>query len=301
MQDIRTITYQFIQHCKYSRNLSSHSIRAYTQDLNNFIEYFKHIDTIECICKHNIEYFVLYLIQTKKLHPRSVKRKIACLSVFFKWLKHNHIITNNPIIEANISLRVPKLLPKYIPTQDLNRLIKGITIYSNNSIDINFSSLIAILLMSCTGIRVGELTKIKMSDIDNNANTIKIYGKGNKERYVYVNNLNIVNILKKYILLRQQLNVNHSYLLLNSRGGRITEQVVRLRIHKLSQHLNKKITPHMLRHTAATLLIDNGMDIRYVQKLLGHQSISTTEIYTHVSNQGLIKALNNANHMECIF
>ena len=305
MNKIAILSKSYLEHCRYAKNLSEHSIRAYAQDLRDFSVYLRLTNLTLLVSSNDIEQYARYLSESKSLKARSIKRKIASLSIFFNWLEDNQEVEINPVTKARITLRYPKSLPKVISRQELGKIAQSHQFQDDNhsdqglSINKDYTTFIAVLLMSCTGIRVGELVSIKLIDIDLINAKIKIHGKGSRERYVYVTNQQLLIFFQRYFQARMQFGNNPENLLLNSRGKPLTEQAIRLRLKKLSiDALGKKVTPHVLRHTAATLLIEQDVDIRFVQKLLGHQSIATTEIYTHVSDQSLIRVLNNANHLE---
>ena len=150
-------------------------------------------------------------------------------------------------------------------------------------------------LMLITGIRVGELTSIKLRDIDLENQRIKINGKGQRERFVFVTDFSVKQLINQYLSLGKRLSVETEYLSVTSRLTKAMPQYIRSNVHKLRKRvgIEQIITPHMYRHSAATLILESGVDIRFVQRLLGHQSISTTEIYTHIDNKVLEKTVDS--------
>jgi integrase/recombinase XerD len=168
---------------------------------------------------------------------------------------------------------------------------------ASNTGDIqNLTTRITVKLLVTTGIRVGELVRIDISDLDLADGTLKIHGKGNRQRLVYLFDPALNQALERYLARRRKQPAESSRLFITQRGGAYTTQKIRKLLGDLATKagIERRITPHMLRHTTATQLLEAGVDIRYVQKLLGHQSISTTEIYTHVTDQGLRGALRRA-------
>jgi integrase/recombinase XerD len=151
--------------------------------------------------------------------------------------------------------------------------------------------------MVSTGVRVGEVVSIKCTDMDLEGGTIRVFGKGRREREVYVTTAWVAELTRAYVEARAALGVHHSYLLFNENHGPVTPATLRARLARAAQDadLEVRVTPHMLRHTAATQLIEAGVDIRFIQRLLGHASLSTTEIYTHVSNDALRKVVSGAD------
>ncbi len=151
--------------------------------------------------------------------------------------------------------------------------------------------------MFTTGVRVGELCSLRLSDIDLPSRILGVRGKGNRERRVFLVDADIVGLIKQYLVLRNLLGPVTDIFLVTSRGTPASPDHIRRHLHKLTAETSimKRITPHMLRHSAATQLLENGVDIRFVQKLLGHSSIATTEIYTHVSDASLRSAICAAN------
>jgi integrase/recombinase XerD len=159
------------------------------------------------------------------------------------------------------------------------------------------TTLLAVALMVATGLRVSEVVSIQYQDIDLSGRTVRIVGKGRRERQVFLTNRWIHALTRAYLETRASLPVAHPSLLFNRHHGPLTAPAMRSRLAKAAAHagLTTRVTPHMLRHSAATQLIEAGVDIRYIQRLLGHASLSTTEIYTHVSDQALRRVVSDAD------
>jgi len=304
MKKIIELKQAYLGYCKYSKRLLPNTLKAYQQDLDSFIEFSREPETIISeIGPETIQTFTKYQLDEKNAKATTVRRRIACLKTFFKWAKHNRFLENSPFEEIQISIRTPKRLPRHLNKKEVCLLTKAaleklngraddlLKVARHDPTNPALTTYAAINLMTATGIRVGELVNITFSDV-NADGSIRIKGKGDRERTVYVTNKVLLELITNIAGALSQRSSGNTILFRNSRGTDLTSQALRLRIKKLSSRsIQKEITPHALRHTAATFLIDSGIDIRYVQKLLGHASINTTEIYTHVSDLSLKKAL----------
>lgn len=307
---------QFISHCKHVKNLSKHSIKAYQIDLNEF-QQFANPKTQLAKCERNLlRRYVQYLFEERALKESSVKRRIASLKCMFNWFEQEEAIEKNPFRTLNLRIKLPGQLPKALSRKELRKLLntprKALNIeyrsdYSQERLInacttrhhfIQLTTLLTLELLFATGIRVGELVSIQIPNINLGEAAIKINGKGNRERIVFLPDNELTTLLSTYLKLRSHYNPDHSTLLINSRSTPATTQLIRLTLRKTAKQANlKRITPHMLRHSAATHLLNAGVDIRHVQKLLGHQSITTTQIYTHVSDAQLKSVIRKSHPM----
>lgn len=273
---------KFLLYLKNEKNYSDLTILSYKEDLcefSNFID-----KDVLLVDKKDIKAYLNYLF-TNNNKSSTVSRKISTLKSFYKYLKIKKIKLDNP----TISIKYPKKeknLPKFIQYNELEELLKrskeGPYGLRNNLI---------IELLYDSGIRVSELVNIKLSDIDFDYKRIKIHGKGSYQRYAFYGS-ECEELLNEYInTLRRQLldNKSSEMLILNKNGVKITPRGIAKIIDSIlkSTSIKLKISPHTLRHTFATHLLDNGCDIRSVQEMLGHKSINSTEVYTHVSSERL--------------
>ncbi len=298
-------TNHFLTYCQHNKQLSRHTLRAYEIDLNDFMKFVGPRKSIKNCDKFLIREFIQHLYE-RGLSKASVKRRIACLKVMFRWLEIDEVIAENPFHKLNVQIQLPSRLPNNINDTDLKTLfitmrrqigLPANSKYTKAQLDqvsdshpINdISTLLAMELLFSTGIRVSELTQISLDDISIKESSIFIHGKGDKERYVFLPDRAIKNLVNFYIERRLQVSPSHGYLFVNKLGSPLSPQMIRLFFSRLATKakLGKNITPHMFRHTTASKLLENDVDIRYVQKLLGHQDISTTQIYTHVSKSNL--------------
>lgn len=279
--------YLYLENKDYSIN----TINSYKKDLKQFSLFCKDID-IKLIDYDFIRKYLKYLYD-KKYDSKTISRHISSLKSFFKYLSKMEIIKTNPMVLIT-NPKVAKQLPNFINYNDLEVLFSVPD--KTDKLGLR-NALILELLYSC-GIRVSELVNIKLSNIDINNNRILILGKGNKERFVLFgsvcNDLLIKYLSESRILLDKN---NSEYLLLNKFGNKITDRAIRLIIDDIVKKscLKLKISPHTLRHTFATHLLNEGADLKIVQELLGHENISTTGIYTHVSNERLRKVYLDAH------
>ncbi len=273
---------EFLKYLKDIKNYSDLTINSYSKDLEEF-NYFINKDLLT-INKNDIKIYLKYLFD-KSNSSKTVSRKISTLKSFYKYYKAKGKISINPV--SNIKYpKLDKNLPKFIPYNELENLIavstEGAFGERNNLI---------IELMYATGVRVSELVNITLEDIDFQNKQINICGKGSYERVVYYNTETDKAINKYINNLRKELlkGKENKYLILNKDGEKITTRgiakIIDNLINKVS--IKTKVSPHTLRHTFATHLLDNGCDLRSVQELLGHKNINTTEIYTHVTSERL--------------
>lgn len=282
---------QFLNSCR-ARGLSPHTLRAYASDLGDFGVWLAKSDDEEPTRVTIVGW--LESLRLRELAATSIRRRLACLKVMFRWMEVNDLIMNNPFHKFRETVSVPKRLPRNIPVNELKQLLDHRPIHGNIA---HFTLLLSIELLVTTGLRVGELCSIRLSDIDLVTETIAIRGKGNRERRVFI----IDNVMKeriaRYLRARDVLGPATDNFLVTGRGTRATPDFIRQRLHRhaKAQKLQRRVTPHMFRHSAATQLLECGVDIRFVQKLLGHASISTTEIYTHVADSSLRRAITSAD------
>lgn len=296
---------EHIEYCQQIKMLSEHTIRAYQQDAECLKKFLLQDIGLEQIDQSLLEAYLKYLNESGKAKT-TIKRRFAYLKSFFKKLERDSAITTNPFAKAEINIRLPYRLPKNLTNTELNQLFKNawrnvpnphqqLVIKGQQLKELTI--LLSIEIMLITGLRIGELTSIKLEDIDHASKRIAINGKGQRERHVFITNEDTYRLLERYTYNRASLGVEHEILLITSRLTPATPQYIRMHIHKLREQvgLSRKVTPHMYRHSAATLLLEAGVDMRFVQKLLGHQSISTTEIYTHVNSTVLKQKIEAAN------
>ena len=278
------------------QGLSPHTIRAYRSDLQDFQKWRSSQD-YQILDRETLGAW-LEEMRNRNYTPATIKRKLATIKVALNWLEAMNFIKKNPFHGFKILLKLPKKLPRALSRSNLSALFRQAEQDVQNQACLRTKTIrLALELLFVTGIRVGELCSIKLQDIDLDSGVIKVNGKGSRERQVYVVNDNSLLLLSKYTKERATYRPSTNTILLTSRGSAATPDFIRRNLHCLARHagIKSRVTPHMLRHSAATQLLEQGVDIRYVQRLLGHSSISTTEIYTHVSNASLKACLKQAD------
>ena len=279
-----------------ARGLSDHTLRAYRQDFRALAGWCAEIGR-EPAVERGLLLDWMEAMRARNLHPASIKRRIACMKGFGRWLEAEGHVAENPMQAWRTVIRLPKRLPRALPKAELRALLE-VSIPDAESDSFEQCTLdLAIALLFTTGVRVGELCGIRLDDIDRKSGVIAIRGKGNRERRVFLVDVDTQRQLSAYLARREALVPLTECLFLDRKGNALRPDGVRRLLHRrvADLELGRRVTPHMLRHSAATQLLENGVDIRLVQKLLGHASISTTEIYTHVSDGNLQTAIRNAN------
>ncbi len=286
MRSLENLKENYLLHCKTQKELNDKTLKAYRIDLSQFIAFSS--DSNEPFSRENINAYLTMLHGTYQ--PKTTKRKIASLKAFFHFLEYEGLMEVNPFNKMRLSFREPKRLPKTIPPNIIQLFLN--TLYRESRQDATPSKKKSILrdiavieLLFATGMRISELCCLKRQDIDMENYSVLIWGKGSKERILQIGNPDVVLALSLYLDAFQKQIAQSGWLFVNRLGNRLSEQSVRLMINKYAKlaGISLHITPHMFRHSFATLLLEADVDIRYIQKMLGHSSITTTEIYTSVS------------------
>ena len=278
---------KYLDDCRGIKGLNEKTVKAYSIDLNQFMaQCDSNCDWYSKIC---VENYIKSVYDEFK--PRSAKRKIACLKAFFHYLELEEILESNPFHKIKYKRREALTLPRSIPESVVSQILNYVYQLSNvpNKSQHFYRYIIrdiAVLeLLFASGVRISELCNLKLNDVDTKSGIIRVNGKGSRERCIQITNLSVIKALENYQKVFSSEINNAEYYFINSRTNRLSEQSVRLMINKYASAINSEIhiTPHMFRHTLATLLLEEDVDIRYIQELLGHSSITTTQIYTHVS------------------
>ena len=293
MSTIRTESINFINHCKYEKNLSVKTIKAYTTDLTQFAEFLAKNNSpldVDKVTKIEIRGF---LESISNLKPKSIKRKIATIKAIFNYLEYEDTILINPLRKMKIKIKESKRLPKVMDLSEIKQILKHayqkLQLYNEVNTYSYFEALrnlVVIELLFATGARVSEIANLMIENIQLQNGEISIKGKGDKERIIQICNNETLNSIKKYYRdYKNKINESGGYFLINRFGNKLSDQSIRGIVKQIcyKTKIKKHITPHIFRHTMATLLLENDVDIRYIQSILGHSSINTTQIYTHVN------------------
>lgn len=285
----------FIRYVQLEKNFSVHTVREYETDLTEFFAFLEAegVTSLEEVEYIHARLFVTKLYDEKKART-TISRKISSIRSFFKYANREFNLDDAPFR----SLYHPKKeerLPNFFYEEEISVLFE-----KNQGTDFKSVRNIAILeLLYATGIRVSELVSIELNQIDFSYNIIRVMGKGRKERIVPFGSFASDALLLYKAEVRPKLmkNIEHDKLFVNMRGGELTDRGVRYILKEMIEvaSMHTKIYPHMLRHTFATHLLNNGADLRTVQELLGHSHLSSTQVYTHVTKEALRKTYMSAH------
>lgn len=284
-----------------TRDLSPHTVRAYGEDVKAFAQCVGHQRVGDLRAQDVVEF--VSTMRRRGLQPATVRRRLVGVRVFLRWLVEQGTLADDPGKDVRVRISLPRSLPKALSSHETSCLIRSLADAArlrqgrvSEVEQVALTTLLAVALMVGTGIRAGELCRLQVKDLDSYSRTMHVLGKGRRERLVYLSNDWIRDVLVEY---RAHSNGGalDDPLLENRSGQPLTTASLRTRIDRAAVRagLERRVTPHMLRHTAATQLLEAGVDMRYVQRLLGHASITTTEIYTHVSDVALRRAVVDAD------
>lgn len=272
---------EYLEFLEVEKGLAENTLEAYRRDLGFFLEFCagREVKSMNDVTRQDINAYVLRL-HDEHYTAASVMRKVASLRGFFKWMCANEICHNNPALTLE-QPKLPKRLPKVMTVEEIEAIL-------NQNLS-KIQKVILELLYGC-GLRVSELSGLKITDININGKYLECTGKGSKERLVPLGK-KAVSALKKYLperdFILQKFNLASKNLLINYEGRVLNRQDIYTFIHEQGEKIHKHISPHTLRHTFATHLLENGADLRVVQELLGHSDVATTQLYTHISKKRL--------------
>lgn len=270
----------FLAHCGSERRLDVKTVRAYRVDLRQLLDWAS-THAAGGLDRAKVRAYLAFL--NARYAPSSVKRKMASLRALLNYLVEEGLISASPMVGMRVGIQEPRRLPRTVPMADLCAIYD----FSDGSASVRDRAILEMLI--ATGMRVSELCALDVVDCDLESRSVRIYGKGSKERVVQLESEPAIRALQRYLPERKvacdKAGSDSAALFVNKYCARMSDRSVREVVSKRAKEVNASVavTPHMLRHTFATLLLEGDVDIRYIQRLLGHSSIKTTEIYTHVS------------------
>ena len=285
----------YLEYCTYRKELDAKTVKAYRIDLTQFFSYVQSTEPE----KETIEQYITEL--HKKYKQKTIKRKIASIKAFYSYLEEEELVEQNPFRKIKVKFKETIILPRIIPREEIEQLLNYIYASLSSLSGIQYKHSLrdaaVIEVFFATGARVYEISNIRVENINLNSGLIRIMGKGGTERYIQISNT--------YYEENEPEIKKSGYFFINNRGKRYTEQSIRLMLKKytLKAGIQRKITPHMFRHSFATYLIEEGVDVSCVQQILGHSSIKTTQIYIHVAAKkqaDILRELHPRNNMNIV-
>lgn len=292
MQTLRNSIEVFLTHCEFERNFSFHTTKAYRLDLAQFTRVAIercHSDDVTQVDRSDIREYARSLHHYK---PRTQRRKLAALKSLFGFLEREGLLKSNPARNLRLEIRVGRILPRTVSLSVLQTFFRQV--YANRASVVEETQAcrrairdVALFeLMFSTGMRVSEISNLQVTTVDLDRGAVLIRGKGNKERLIPICDNEVHSALIAYIGLESTRREADAFFFTNRFGGRLSEQSIRMALKRHAKAAGiEKITPHIFRHTVATMLLEQGVDLRFIQMFLGHSSIVTTTIYAHVNDK----------------
>ena len=285
----------FLDYLKYEKKYSVHTLTSYNNDLIQFQNFILAEDESVSVTEIHYQQIRTWVttLMDNHISPRSINRKLSTLKSFFKFLEKQQVITDGNPMSKISGPKNPKRLPLFVEEDQMKKLFEEIQFEEGFN---GQKDKLMIDLLYQTGIRRSELANLKETDIDLFEGSIKVLGKRNKERIIPIS-LPLKRNLETYLRVKQELNIFNPILLVNDKGNTVTEQVIYKTVNKYLSQVTTitKTSPHILRHTFATHLLNNGADITAVKDLLGHANLGATQIYTHNTIEKLKKSYGQAH------
>lgn len=293
----------YLEYCMYRKELDKKTVKAYRIDLKQFFSF---------VCcdepnKEKIEEYITGL--HKKYKQKTVKRKIASVKAYYNYLEEEELIEQNPFRKIKVKFKETMILPRIISREEIEKLLNHMYACLNDTSGVGYKyclrDVAVVEIFFATGARVYEVSNIRAESVNLNSGLIRIMGKGGKERYVQICNESVLGILRKYYTENKNEIKKSGYFFVNNRGNRYTEQSIRIMLKKYTRQagIERNITPHMFRHSFATYLIEEGVDVSCVQQILGHSSIKTTQIYIHIAARKqaeILREMHPRNNMSIV-
>ncbi len=277
----------FLISLKVERNASPLTIESYSIDLSQFLEWIGDDKDISLISTEEIRSYMAFCIE-KNIKDTTIRRKMATLQSFFTFLEDQEYIIKSPFRKIKKKFKIPKRLPKVLNKEEMSGLLRAPITKQNGESQNNFGRIrdrAIIEMLFATGIRISELCNLTFENIDMDEKIIRVFGKGKKERIISFDNQGTIKAIQNYLNIRSGINTQCQNVFLNRFNTPISARAIQkmFQVYLKKAGINKHATPHSLRHTMATMLLENGADLRSVQEILGHSSVATTQIYTEVS------------------
>ncbi len=280
---------KYLHYCEFQKELDGKTIRAYRTDLEQFVSFMDKYD--EVMGKDEINSYLLYIHDGYK--QKTVKRKIASVKALFHYLEEEEIIDLDPFHKIKTKFKEETVLPKIVPRSIIERLLHYLYREMDSQDHTSWQKklilrdIAVIEMLFATGLRISELCHLQSRYFDPHTGTLCIQGKGGKERYLQIGNSDVLELLNTYKNKFSEEIKSHGYFFVNRYGQPLSEQSARRMLHKHTTAIqaDRNVTPHMFRHSFATFLMEEDVNIRYIQKMLGHSSITTTQIYTYVATE----------------
>jgi site-specific recombinase XerD len=281
----------YLARLRARKDVSIHTLNAYRFDLRDFSAFI--IASGSSLDRAGILTYSADLAQRRKAAPRTVKRRMACLRGFFKDLVRERLVETSPFENLAIELPRTKSLPRALAREDAKRLTRTAWRICNSGRSFEGASVdfaTAVLVLLSVGLRVSELVHLRVTDFDPEEGGLRVLGKGRRDRRVFIVDAQLRR------LLAAPRDASKTWLLGGPKGPWSTQAFrQQLRVFARDAGVSQRVTPHMLRHTAATLLLEDGVDLLFLQRLLGHENVSTTAMYAHVADASLRRALEKAD------
>lgn len=299
MQSLNDSVQAFLNHCEFERNFSGHTVKAYRLDLCQFARFTvqqRKSDVVAQIDRALIRDY------TRTLHhykPRTQRRKLAALKSLFGFLEREGVLDANPARNLRLDIRLGRILPRTVSLSFLQAFFRHVYAMRRSRIEQTRACHLAIRdvalfeLMFSTGMRVSEISNLLVTTVDLDRGAVLVRGKGNKERLIPICDDQVRSALIAYVAVQGPRREVEAFFFTNRFGRRLSEQSIRMALKRHAQAAGlEKITPHVFRHTVATMLLEQGVDLRFIQTFLGHSSIVTTTIYAHVNEKSQRDVLN---------
>ena len=286
---------RFLQFLEFDTNVSQNTIKAYRSDIEQFLSHAGRIDATN-LTSTEVQAYFSTLREMKHCSDSTIKRKLASMRRFFGFLQESGFSTDSRLSRVGLRFRSPARLPRVMPLSDVKRLLlaaknrrhsRGYRKYKRAR------DYLIISMLFYTGMRISEVVGLDKEDVEEGSGTIRVHGKGGKDRVLYIRNQELESSLRYYSILRSKLGCHSDALFINREGERLSSRSVEtiFQICLGWAGINGEYTPHSMTHTMATTLLERGTNIRALQEILGHSSILSTQIYTHVAPQQVEEAL----------